>query len=584
MITQVRANKSTFRDIRFSRHFNLVLAERTDASSNRDSRNGLGKSLLLEILHFCLGARGTRGRGVVVDALQDWVFRVDLERNGRELAFSRAVADEERRWVYVESSFEGWPIQPRINDARARLGVPDENRLLGRMLFGLSEEIERTAWGPSYRSLISYLMRRAPDGFLDPFTHDRNQQEWDKQVNVAYYLDLNWRDAASFQELRAQKKVIDQLDKAVKEGGLPSYLGSEGALEAERVRLQQDVQRRVERLASFEVRDDYKEIEQEVSRLAEEAHRLVNSNIRDHRYAELYATRLDDELGTPISGPEVERLYEEAQITLPELVRRRLSDVKEFHDSVVENRRAYLQTEIERLEGEIVDRDAAIQEIDEHRAEMMKVLEASGALEEYTRLQELLIEMRGRLHDVESRLTRLKEVTEAKAQWESARTSLIQRARTRYDELRAERDRAIALFNANTEALYEEPGRLIIDVTERGLVFNIDIERSDSHGVSNMKIFCFDLMLMQLWASRRGGPGFLVHDSALFDGVDERQIAAALRLAHAEAERLDFQYICAMNSDDLPRAELGKDSPVLRGVAIELHDQDPSGRLLGVEF
>ena len=45
-----------------------------------------------------------------------------------------------------------------------------------------------------------------------------------------------------------------------------------------------------------------------------------------------------------------------------------------------------------------------------------------------------------------------------------------------------------------------------------------------------MQIFCFDLMLADL-ATRGGmGPGFLVHDSHLFDGVDERRVAKALQL------------------------------------------------------
>lgn len=65
------------------------------------------------------------------------------------------------------------------------------------------------------------------------------------------------------------------------------------------------------------------------------------------------------------------------------------------------------------------------------------------------------------------------------------------------------------------------------------------------------------------------------------EGLVER-LATALELANAEAERLGFQYICKINSDDLPRAELGEGSPVLQKIAIELHD--PAGMLLGVEF
>lgn len=582
MITRVDANQESFRTVEFGPHFNLVLAERTAASSDRDSRNGLGKSLLLDILHFCLGSKGSKGRGVVVDALDGWEFRTDLTHSRGELAFTRATS--EPKWIKISSDYADWPFEPEQTNGAARFKVADQRILLGRLLFDLDAEIEATRFGPSYRSLISYLMRRGPAGFLDPFSHDRQQQPGDKQVNVAYHLGLNWNDAAAFEELRVQKRTIDQLTKAVKDGSLPSYLGSEGELEAERVRLQAEVDRRIEALAQFQVRDDYRELEVEANALTEKVHQLVNENIRDRRFIELYASRLEEERESVITGVEVEELFQEAQLELPDQIQRRLDEVRVFHDAVVENRQSYLEGEIDRLKAAIATRDEEVAALDRRRADLMEVLDSTGALEEYTRRQELLVELRGRLHDLEARLGRLKEVTQARSDWEGRRTVVVRQAHTRYEELREERDRAIGYFNANTEALYEAPGRLIIDVSDKGFNFDVKIDRSESHGVSNMKIFCFDLMLMQLWSQRAVGPGVLVHDSAIFDGVDGRQVAAALELAHAEANRLGFQYICSLNSDDLPRGDLRDDSPVLEDVAIELRDDDPSGMLLGIEF
>lgn len=583
MIHRVSANHESFRTVDLGPGFNLLLAERTEEATDRDSRNGLGKSAFLEILHFCLGSKGTAGKGVVVDALKDWTFRVDLEIGDAELAFSRSVKSPSS--IQVESKFDGWPVQPKVTAAGgATLTVAKQRQLLGQVLYGLTEEIENTSFGPTFRSLFSYQVRRGPDGFLHPFTQNRQQLTWDKQVNVAFQLGLNWRDASSFQEVRAAKKSIDGLEKALKDGALPSYLGSEGELEAERVRLEGEVAARRERLSTFAVREDYREIERTASTLAEQIHDLVNENIRDRRRADLYSTRLHEERDAVIMGVEVEALFTEAEVVLPDQVRRRLADLKVFHEAVVENRTAYLETEIRRLRAAITERDASVAQLDAEKSALMGVLSSSGALEEFTRLQDQLGELQGRLRDVAARLERLRETTHAKATWEQHKTQTYQAARTRYDELRPVRDLAIDRFNKNTQALYETPGRLIIDVSDKGFEYDVKIDRSDSQGVSHMKIFCFDLMLMQLWAERGGGPGFLVHDSALFDGVDERQIAAALELARAESERLGFQYVCSLNSDDLPRDELGEGHPVLDAVVLELHDEDPSGMLLGVKY
>jgi uncharacterized protein YydD (DUF2326 family) len=582
MIRRVSANKKEFHAVTFQPGFNLILAERTEAATDRDSRNGLGKSTLLEIIHFCLGSKGTKDRGVVVDALKDWVFRVDLTAGEHDLSFSRAVADP--KWIEVDSKYDDWPIQPTIENNRACLSIADQRILLGRMLFSLTADIENVKFGPTYRSLVSYLMRLGPDGFLDPFTHFRMQHTWDKQVNTAYHLGLTWRDATAFQELRVEKGVIDDLTRAAKTGTLPSYLGSEGELEAERVRLATEIHRKGERLAAFKVRDDYREIEQASSSLAEQIHELVNDNISARRKIELYAERLGEERNSVITASEVEKLYQEAGVVLPGQVQRRLSDLKLFHDAVIKNRGAYLTDEIEQLSIAITMRDRQIDDLERRKGDYMRVLESSGALEEYTRLQDLLVESQGRLHDVEARLARLREITRSRSEWEEHKTRVQKAARTHYDELQAERDRAIQYFHANTEALYETPGRLIIDIDDTGFEFDVKIDRSESHGVSNMKIFCFDLMLMQLWSHRNDGPGFLIHDSTLFDGVDERQIAAALELARSESERLGFQYVCSLNSDDLPREELGDGHAVLDAVVLHLRDDDPSGMLLGIEF
>ncbi len=65
---------------------------------------------------------------------------------------------------------------------------------------------------------------------------------------------------------------------------------------------------------------------------------------------------------------------------------------------------------------------------------------------------------------------------------------------------------------------------------------------SRSKGIKNIQIFCFDMMLMRLCAERGTGPGFLVHDSHLFDGVDGRQIASALKVGAQTAKELGFHY------------------------------------------
>ena len=161
--------------------------------------------------------------------------------------------------------------------------------------------------------------------------------------------------------------------------------------------------------------------------------------------------------------------------------------------------------------------------------------------------------------------------------------SLVQAARR--DELERDgvRREAIRLFNGNSESLYDAPGRLAIDITETGYNFHVEIQRDGSEGIDKMKIFCYDLMLAQLWSQKSTSPNLLIHDSTLYDGVDERQVAHALQLAEVESRERKFQYICMLNSDNLPNQELLGKLELDKYIRTMLTDQ-VEGSLLGVRY
>lgn len=99
-----------------------------------------------------------------------------------------------------------------------------------------------------------------------------------------------------------------------------------------------------------------------------------------------------------------------------------------------------------------------------------------------------------------------------------------------------------------------------------------------------MITFCFDLTYAVL-AHRNGrGPDFLVHDSHLFDGVDERQIAEALKLASIVCAEEGLQYLVTLNSDDLAKIEHYDASLSQDIIEPRLTDAFSDGGLFGFHF
>jgi len=284
------------------------------------------------------------------------------------------------------------------------------------------------------------------------------------------------------------------------------------------------------------------------------------------------------------SSESVEAMYKEAGVVMPENVKKRLDEVKQFHQQVIANRKEFLKSEIDRLKQALVQRDSEIANLSARRAELLSILRTHGALEEYTRLQQRNVSMISDLKSVTIRLESLKKFEQGKSALKVDFELLQQQAWVSLDERSKVKEQAINLFNLNSQFLYESPGELSINVTPNGYAFKVDIQREGSHGISNMKIFCYDLMLAQIWATKKVSPRFLIHDSILFADVDERQTALALELATRESQKVQFQYISTMNSDGVPYKDFSDGFKFDEYVRVRLTDKTQDGSLFGIRF
>ena len=60
---------------------------------------------MIEIIHFCLGSKSSKGKGLRVEALKGWEFTLDLEIEGKAFSVTRCVDDPNS--VFVEGEMAG---------------------------------------------------------------------------------------------------------------------------------------------------------------------------------------------------------------------------------------------------------------------------------------------------------------------------------------------------------------------------------------------------------------------------------------------------------------------------------------------
>lgn len=335
-------------------------------------------------------------------------------------------------------------------------------------------------------------------------------------------------------------------------------------------------------MSTFRVLPQYREIEKQANELTNKIHTLVNNNIVDRRRLERYLSSLVSE-AAPVAG-RLETLYSEAGIYLPYAVRRSLSDARDFNEKIIANRKEFISIETSTLEATILDREFQIMELTNRRAIYLEVLSGQGALEELNRLQEVHATTRQNVDFLTNRIVQLRQMIEKKDTIKVETVELKRLTSLDYEERRELWSKALSLFSEFSEALYNSAGRLVIDIDDTGYKFDVEIAGSPSEGISKMKIFCYDLMLVSFARQRGLGIDFLVHDSTIFDGVDPRQRAHALELAASMSKKYGFQYICTLNTDMVPGDDFSSEFDVESLVRLRLTDTDPSGSLLGVRF
>lgn len=590
MILGVRANRDEFNTVKFSDGFNVLVADATRQSTEKDSRNGLGKTTLLNIIHFCLGGNEKPNEGLCSPKLEGWDFSVDFRIKNEIVAVMRS--GDMTGDVLIEAS-DAWfnevigaghyrePLQQIMNFSSAsqlqQMKVKEWISVLGWGMYGLDSQSAAT-----FRNLISYDIRR--NQFENPFENYPRQFMKDVQVSNTFMLGLNWQHAVKWQSLKDKKKDVDAIKRAVKDGDnlLAEMLGTIGDLETERDRLTRETEKTDSQLCSFRVHPQYVQIENEANDLTRQIHDLSNHVLQLKRLIDFHEDSFKQE--QPANDSRVSELYKEAGVVLAESITKRLEEVQEFHVQVTQNRRDYLQSEVIRLHRELTNTRSETERLSNRKAELMRVLQSHGALEEYSELQQLNLGYRSTLNAVEHQIEQLNMIETETSQITIEREQLHLDARIDLEE-RSTLRQAREIFGSNSEALYETPGRLVVNVDrESGFKFDVDIPRASSVGISRMKVFCYDLMRAELWSRRDVSPGFLVHDSNIFDGVDERQIALALELAERKSRECGFQYIVCMNSDAIPYERFSDEFAFDEFVRMRLTDSEPSGKLLGIEF
>lgn len=566
-LLSLRANKVSFHPIIFKDGVNIIVGKQVAPLDENDGNtyNGVGKSLTLHLIHFCLGANKIDSLGV---HLPGWEFTLRFKIDEKEYYATRST---ERQNVIDFSGEEYTAKKMRMK--------------MLELCFGLIESPANMTW----TTLFSRFVRRYRSCYATFDTFVPKEADYSKILNNCYLLGIDTELIVRKKELREQQSLANTTEKAIKKDPLfkQYYLGkSNAALDAS------DLEYRISELereiSEFKVSNNYHELEKEADEKSYEKKALENKRILISNYIKNIEDSLKET--TEVKEEKLLKVYEAAQVEIPEMVKKNLDEVLKFHDDLLTSRNTRLRKELNKQRDELKDIDDSIETLGKRMDELLSFLDSHGALEEYVALTKQLNALNNELNRIQEYQKILKAYKDNELR---IKAELIEQDKETEEYLEAEEEYLKKLrnqyWNYAKKFYPKKRSGLVINNNsgENMLRFNLDarIEDDSSDGVNEVRMFCFDLLLLNCKMSKMR---FLAHDSRLFANMDPRQRETLFRVVNDICAENNMQYICSINEDAILSfqslmTEDEYERYVLDNIILELNDDAPESKLLGIQ-
>jgi uncharacterized protein YydD (DUF2326 family) len=567
------ANQPSFHAVNFHRSgLSLIVSRRESIrkGNESDTYNGTGKSLLIALIHFCLGSNANKE---FERKLGGWEFTLEFAVGAGNYEVRRATSEQGVLW---------------LNDAK--LSLQKFRQIMVERVFPSAGAMAHL----SFRSLISAFIRPTRAAYERFDTLVAKEKDYTKLVRNGFLLGMDMDLIAEKHRLREEHtRITTSQANLEKDELLRSFFIGERDLDIDLRYLEEKARALEADLKEFKIADNYHEVEQEADALTRRLQELNNEQLLLEE--SLHAIQKSLKSKPDVQPERLVALYEEARVSIPAAVVKTLEEVQHFNERLLSGRQHRLTREKVQIQDRIKQLKVEIRQIADDRDHKLGFLNAHGALDEFVKLN-------GVLADCRQKAQKLRDYRDLRDKYSNAlneiKAALAHENTKTTEYLRGE---GAAIIRENMDRFFElanrfypgKPSGLTVNnnSSDRNqLRFNIDAKIQDdaSDGINEVKIFCFDMTL--LLTHRQHGQHFVFHDSRLFSDIDAKMRATLFKVAHTLARKHDFQYIASLNQDQIDgmREFFNNDEFEAifgsRSVVLELKDQSPTDKLLGVQI
>lgn len=336
-LVKIYANKN-FKKIEFNPEFNIVLAIISDKVNKKDTHN-LGKTSLIHVINFIL--LGSFQKKIFGNKIfQGVVFYGELELNdGRFLIIRRGIDTNTKISFKInESKSHGFHVPKKWDEEN--LAFDKSRKKLNEYLgFDVVPNYD-------YRKSITYFLRTQQD-FLDVYKLDKfkgKHIDWKPFVFELLGYDSNLIiNKLSLEDDIDKKKGIIKVLKEESRINIEDRDKLAGLLDIKN----QELNIALKTIDKFNFFEQDKSLNKELIEQLDDKIQLLNTE----RYRLAYEINKIEEslsnLTQEINIQDLEKLYKDAELYFPEVLKKDFSDLIQFNEAISKDRKKYLTENLE---------------------------------------------------------------------------------------------------------------------------------------------------------------------------------------------------------------------------------------------
>lgn len=543
-LNRLYSEPQVFEPIFFRNGVNLILGEKVGEQNVKKGKktNGVGKSMCVEFINFCLLKSKTNSRvsKIPEDKLsEDTKIILDLEINSKAITIIRTKKNPDKPTIVVDG---------KENDF---LNIEDANHYLKELLF-----IDAKGETPSFREFIGPFIRDEESEFKDILRcYDLSKRTSPAIIPHAFMFGF---DLSLIKEIQRLFKEIDRVNShKLKLKSLLTHDSNKNISDIKAIlnSLNNDLKKIDATLDNFKTNRAFESLQEDIEniqieidelRIKQAALRYELIKLRSFPSIELIKQR------------EIEIVYEQFKAGLGSIVIKSIEEVIDFKNRIDTFQKGLLREKITTLEGNLNTVSKKLERLEDQKVKKLKVIDNKGVLKDIKSSFEIF-------HQKKDEFSRLQSQYEsyesAVNEWKTLRVEKDQKFLDLDAQIVAAK-KVIESFNDTILSIHEyimdsseasfQIQTINTDKNKQILIFEMRIDDDGSHSVERTKVFIYDLALLFNEYTCKLHPKLLIHDN-IFD-VDQDTLVKSLNYLSIK-ENEDFQYILTLNRDKVENEE-----------------------------